>query len=553
MRNYTVCHYAKCHGPSSNYSVHIERRKANGEEHVPYNSKRPDLIRFNREFIPRAREVGRTAAIEERLEVVRHQTDKDGNDYERKIRKDQVHCFEIRFSASPEAMAEIVASGQLEDWCMASIGWAQREHGVENVVSAQLHMDEETPHLHVTVVPVVQGKSKKQAATEKKLKAEKEKAKAEGAEAPKKKRRYKKKADVTTYRLCADDIFTRAGMRRRQTEYAAAVERFGLRRGEENSPAKHKDLAQFYREQYELQHARLNEVLAELASKELLIEAKDVEIASKDNLINELDNRVQELYEEAEERDKEIAVKDKQIKLLTAGLDDVKEKFDIYSTANDELADEKSTALVVIEQSREVAKEIERAKKEALERIETAPVSFMASKDVKQLSKEVAELRITVAAKEHEIARLESEKEMERQGKEKAEASYRRLQETVEGTQSALERRHPIEGRLLRELASIQITDPKMQDWVLSGETLRVNPYPFRDPATGKRIPEEFQKETEIKVSGKGENSFISICGQRIADFFREIWAAVAAAIGLKRKEEQERRQQQNRGKGFHM
>ena len=77
--------------------------------------------------------------------AVKRQIDKEGNEYERKIRKDQVCCIEIRLSASPEAMAEIIAQGRLLDWCRESVKWAQREHGKENIVSAVLHMDEETP------------------------------------------------------------------------------------------------------------------------------------------------------------------------------------------------------------------------------------------------------------------------------------------------------------------------------------------------------------------------------------------------------------------------
>lgn len=114
--------------------------------------------------------------------------------YERKIRKDQVCCIEIRLSASPEAMAEIIAQGRLMDWCRESVKWAQREHGKENIVSAVLHMDEETPHLHVSLVPVVQGESKKQATTKKRAAKDKEKAESEGTG-------HRKRKGVTRRRL----------------------------------------------------------------------------------------------------------------------------------------------------------------------------------------------------------------------------------------------------------------------------------------------------------------------------------------------------------------
>lgn len=307
MRNYVVCHYAKCYGPPVNYTTHIERKTADGTVRIPYNIKRSDLTRHNREFITEARKTGRTAAIEKRLMAVKYQTDKDGNEYERKIRKDQVCCIEIRLSASPEAMAEIIAQGRLMDWCRESVKWAQREHGKENIVSAVLHMDEETPHLHVSLVPVVQGESKKQATTKKRAAKDKEKAESDGTEPPKKKRRYKKKADASTLRLCADDIMTQSGLKRYQTEYAAAMEQFGLRRGEENSPARHKDLAEYYKEHCEEMHARLDEVLSELAKVERLMEDKDTEILHRDDIIRRKEDEISQRDSELEKKDREIA------------------------------------------------------------------------------------------------------------------------------------------------------------------------------------------------------------------------------------------------------
>jgi hypothetical protein len=129
MSHYTVCHYEKCYGPPVSYSTHIERKKSDGTEHVPYNIKRRDLTRHNKDFIKEAREIGRSAAIEKRLDAVRHQKDADGNEYESKIRKGQICCIEIRMSASVEGMAEIIEQGRLMEWCRESIKWAQIEHG----------------------------------------------------------------------------------------------------------------------------------------------------------------------------------------------------------------------------------------------------------------------------------------------------------------------------------------------------------------------------------------------------------------------------------------
>ncbi len=66
----------------------------------------------------------------------------------------------------------------------------------------------------------------------------------------------------------------------------------------------------------------------------------------------------------------------------------------------------------------------------------------------------------------------------------------------------------------------------------------------MKDPFTGNYIPEEYQQEVRVKMEGSGSDSFISMCGMRIADFFKQIWAKVAEALGLKKKQAEEQRRQ---------
>lgn len=545
MSHYTVCHYEKCYGPPVSYSTHIERKKADGTEHVPYNIKRRDLTRHNKEFIKEAREIGRSAAIEKRLDAVRHQKDADGNEYERKIRKGQICCIEIRLSASVEGMAEIIEQGRLMEWCRESIKWAQKEHGKENIVSAVLHMDEETPHLHVSLVPVVSGESKKQRTTKKRAAKDKENAEKNGEEAPKKKRRYKKKATVETLRLCADDVMTQWDLTRRHTEYAIAMAPFGLERGEEGSPAKHKDLAQYYKEQYELQRGRLDELLKELAGQEDLVKEKNREILKKDSQIREQEKELNETRSELTEKKNEIARQQQQLDKLLPLIVKAQDRLDTYTEAGEyaEGRIESADRLLQAADSRE--KEVAKVEKEALDRINNASISFLAKKEVERLAKENAELKLLVSGNATALEREAATTRHEKAGREKAERELQHLKETVSGTQTALERRHPLEARLIRELVSIEIKDPDYQDAILSGQTLTWKKYPFMDPATGKRIPEEYADNISVRIEGHGENSFISMCGKRISDFFRDIWAKVKAALGIKQRQEEEKRKQQ--------
>ena len=545
MSHYTVCHYEKCYGPPVSYSTHIERKKADGTEHVPYNIKRRDLTRHNKEFIKEAREIGRSAAIEKRLDAVRHQKDADGNEYERKIRKGQICCIEIRMSASVEGMAEIIEQGRLMEWCRESIKWAQKEHGKENIVSAVLHMDEETPHLHVSLVPVVSGESKKQRTTKKRAAKDKEKAEKNGEEVPKKKRRYKKKATVETLRLCADDVMTQWDLKRRQTEYAVAMAPFGLERGEEGSPAKHKDLAQYYKEQYELQRGRLDELLKELAGQEDLVKEKNREILKKDSQIREQEKGLNETRSELTEKKNEIARQQQQLDKLLPLIVNAQDRLDTYTEAGEyaEGRIESADRLLQAADSRE--KEVAKVEKEALDRINNASISFLAKKEVERLAKENAELKLLVSGNATALEREAAATRHEKAGRVKAEQELQQLKETVSGSQTALERRHPDEARLIRELVSIEIKDPDYQDAILSGQTLTWKKYPFMDPATGKRIPEEYADNISVRIEGEGKDSFISICGKRISDFFRDIWAKVKAALGIKQRQEEEKRKQQ--------
>jgi hypothetical protein len=59
-------------------------------------------------------------------------------------------------------MEQIEQTNRLDEWCKDNIDWLRKTYGADNVVSAVLHMDEETLHIHATIVPIVQTERKKQ-------------------------------------------------------------------------------------------------------------------------------------------------------------------------------------------------------------------------------------------------------------------------------------------------------------------------------------------------------------------------------------------------------
>ena len=193
-------------------SAHIERTI------VPKNID-PTRTHLNRELIMFPDGVcNRTLAI-------RHRLDTAG--LKRKIGKNQVQAIRIVLSGTHEDMARMEDEGRLEEWCDDSLAWLRETYGAENLVSAVLHMDEETPHIHATVVPIVQGERRKQ-------------KKEENA-----RRRYRTKAPAP--RLCADEVMSRASLIRYQDTYAEHMEKYGLKRGVRGSLAKHLSTHEYYR------------------------------------------------------------------------------------------------------------------------------------------------------------------------------------------------------------------------------------------------------------------------------------------------------------------
>ena len=240
MGNFTF-DVKKAKGTSdSTQSDHIERKV------IPHNAD-PTRTHLNMALVTYPDGVnGRDEAIAYRLKTA---------GIRRKITNDQVRVVRIVMSGTHEDMMAIYKNGKLGEWCQDSIRYLYDTFGWENVVSAHLHMDEKTPHIHASVVPIVTG--------------ERRKAKKEQANG---KRKYRKKANAV--RLCADDLFNRQTLISYHDGYAEVMAKYGLQRGVRGSEARHTTTTQYYRElkkmndTLELKSKRLQEQKAE-AEQEL--------------------------------------------------------------------------------------------------------------------------------------------------------------------------------------------------------------------------------------------------------------------------------------------
>ena len=211
---FVVLHMEKAHGSDSGTTAHIERFI------IPKNA---DLTRthLNRKLIEYPDGVkDRSAAIQRRLEEA---------GLTRKIGSNQVRAIRINVSATPEDMERIERERRLDEWCADNLKFFADTFGKENIVAAHLHRDEKTPHMHITLVPIVKG--------ERKRRKREEQAK----------KRYRKKP-ADTVRLYADDLMTRLKLKSYQDTYAAAMAKYGLRRGIDGSEARHVSTRQYYRD-----------------------------------------------------------------------------------------------------------------------------------------------------------------------------------------------------------------------------------------------------------------------------------------------------------------
>lgn len=196
-------------------SDHIERKT------IPKNAD-PTRTCLNRELVEFP------DGVTNRIEAINHRIRTAG--IKRKITPDQVRAIRIVLSGTHEDMMKVQDEGRLNEWCADNLQWLHRTFGRENTVSAVLHMDEHTPHIHATVVPIVTGERRKA----------KKKQQVEG------KRTYRKKTDAV--RLCADDVLTREKLSAYHDSYAEAMAKYGLQRGIRGSEARHTTTAQYYRD-----------------------------------------------------------------------------------------------------------------------------------------------------------------------------------------------------------------------------------------------------------------------------------------------------------------
>ena len=275
---YAVCHLQRGSGNDSGMSCHIERKDANGKKYIPVNAD-ANRTQLNRELI------AFPAGVKNRTDAIQFRIIHAG--LHRKVGKNQCKAIRIILTGTHEQMMKIQDRGRLDKWTDANLKWLRETFGEDNLVSCVLHMDEKTPHLHATIVPIVT--------------TERFRKKREGE------KKYETKSGP---RLSADDVMRRSKLHKYQNSYAAAMKPFGLQRGIVGSTAKHQANSEYYKQQvsrYEEDIARLqadiekaregkNTILSWFGKGDLAKAKK--ELAEKDELIAKLKGQIQILTAE---------------------------------------------------------------------------------------------------------------------------------------------------------------------------------------------------------------------------------------------------------------
>ena len=298
--------------------VGIERENERDENYKSTKNPQIDKSRTHLNYHTLPYEKKYLAFIDERIKQLSPK---------RKIKDDAVLITSF-ILGSDKDFFDGLAKGQQKQFFADCTDFFSERYGKENVVSAVVHLDESTPHLHFNLMPVTGG------------------------------------------RLCAKELFDRSALRELQTDFYETVgKKYGLERGKEGSTAKHLDtIAYKTKKMTEAAEAKIREAeeaqVAAKPAKELLesyesaksekipfsgkkketeiiaLRTKNGELQRKNDILAK-DNG--DLYAELKKQEKSATTNEGAVKLLTT----------LLEYAPEELAAAKQAASRRQEQERE--------------------------------------------------------------------------------------------------------------------------------------------------------------------------------------------------------
>ena len=147
---YVVAHFRKVKTSAGLGNVANHNSRANvldetggwkDREHLPPWMVHPDRIDQNE---------GHAGRRDDSIQRAWHRSVKDAA-LKRKPQKNAASAVEAVFSASPESLKDSDWKKYFED----CLGWVDKKFGHENILQWNTHYDEQTPHMHVLLIPII--------------------------------------------------------------------------------------------------------------------------------------------------------------------------------------------------------------------------------------------------------------------------------------------------------------------------------------------------------------------------------------------------------------
>lgn len=534
--SYAVLHIMKSSGSCNAIARHIERSTQPDNAH-------PELRHLNRDDF-----IKYPDGVTNLGEAIQHRLDHAG--LTRKIGKNQVLALNVLMSSDGDALRRLADEGKLDDWAESSIQWAKETFGEANVVGAHLHMDEQTPHLHVTVVPIV--------TTERKRKTREQKATKSYRTKPKNKPR-----------LCADDVMTRDNLTSFQDTYAKAMEQFGLERGIRGSEARHVDQHEYYR-QCQIEKKSLEHDISQLSIEKNVLRIQNRSLADEKakteretKMLEGKKTLIEGYNEKMQQENSELAKDNKRLKSENESLSTANSSL---IATNDELAEAKDKAseeLAVIESDRKkliaekstyaeeaatAKKEADNAKREAAsakaerdrnrkDALSNIANAFTGSK-TKRLESELADRDKTI---ENLNMRLNSQQETHRREMGNLRDTIRRQEEQHESYKRGYDAQME---RIDKYFPAVSLLMPAILDCEsvrMSESTIKAlldcKPRIFNpgrklyDPAR-QEYADVSNAEVQFKRDPNDDNKFrLHINGKNIFQWFKDLWQSLRQTI----------------------
>lgn len=202
MTQFAVLHIQKGTGNGGAIGRHIDRvgkQKNNIDQERSHLNRKYSYNPQDRSWSVNALQGVNNLANKVQKRIIEGKTDG------KTIRKDAVKYVSVLLSMSHDAVIR-----NINEWAGENYVFLAKEFGLKNIVDFTVHLDERTPHIHATIVPITR----------------------DG-------------------RLSAKEIIgNRKNLTRLQTNYAESMAKFGLQRGHHYSPGesvpRHVDVNEYY-------------------------------------------------------------------------------------------------------------------------------------------------------------------------------------------------------------------------------------------------------------------------------------------------------------------